>query len=577
MPDLADIPGLDALRARTLGRPDVSIGLLDGRARPDHPCFEGADLNFVEGEWIAGLPAVDFTVQHATGISSILFGQPGTPVEGVAPRCHGLIIATAVDEWTATDDLTIARAIDKAVSGGVSIIHCAFCIPVTTDTVDDLVARSLRNAAAEGILVVAPAGNNRDLCACTPANQADVLAVGSLDDDSTVRDRSSFDPSYVGHSVMAWGDNVLVATPEGGTDRLSGTSCAAPFVTGVAALILSVARDAGLDPDPPSIGRAIIETARPYDPNARDAERAIGGILDPMAALDAVLAAGGARPSLVAPSLRLPSRLFALGQLTIDVADDARRQRLARRMTGSAERIGVVDDPVAVVKHLAQHPEDATLLTWILERDGEPRYALQPLGPAASEVNQRLIAVFQAGAGAANGSTIEQVSVAGIVTNHCHSMYNGQEVLQAIVTLPTNVNAWENNSLAKSAAASVVGPEPSDDYVRCVAEFLAKVYGEHQNDGILGKDRALNYAATNATQAAQAIKAANERSLSLRRIEVVKSRFDRPNSECWDILVYFGEFERPTRPQRLWTWTIDVADVRPVSVGWLRSWTVSGS
>ena len=577
MPDLTDIDGLAELRARTLGREDVAIAVLDGRANADHPSLQGADVEYVDGDWIAGIEGESWARDHATGIASVLFGQPGTSVEGIAPRCRGHLIASAVDETTATTEMPLTRAIEAAIARAVPIIHCSFCVPSVTSTIGDLLAAALRKAVDAGILIVAPSGNNADVCRCTPADQPGVVAVGALNDDGSIRDSSSYGDRYVGHGVMAFGENVLVATVDGGTARQTGTSVATPQVTGIAALILSIARDRGLDPDPRDVGRAIVATARPLDPGAANAEAAIGGVIDPVAALDAVLGDQGATASRAKQSLRLPSRLFAIGQLDIDIADEQAELRLAQRMGGAARRIADTADTAAVAVHLEHHPEDATLVTFVLARDGQPRLTLGAAGPHADRVNERLIAVLRAGTSPAPGEPpIDQISVAGVLTARTIRLRSGIDVPFAMVNLPQNLHAWDTRALAVSAAHAAV-PQPESEFVDSVADFLRHVYQQHRNDGLLGRDRALNHAATNAKHAAQALAHARARSLNLARIDVVKSRFDRPNSECWDVLAYFDDPSAPDRAERVYTWTVDVAEPRPVSIGAVRSWPIQHS
>src|SRR6185312_2117941 len=242
------MPGLAKLRALSLGNPNVRLALLDGPAALDHPCFVGASVQQVSGGWLPDTPPADWAVQHATGIASIVLGQPGTSVEGIAPGIHVINLVSAYDEEHATSELTLAHAIEAALSLEPDIIHMAQCIPSQTSTVGDLLAGALRRAWSAGILLVAPAGNNGGTSFCAPADQPVVLAVGGLNDDGSVREFSNRGNAYDGHGVMAWGENLLVATPDGKTKREAGTSGAAPQVSATAALLLSIARDAGLDP-----------------------------------------------------------------------------------------------------------------------------------------------------------------------------------------------------------------------------------------------------------------------------------------------------------------------------------------
>lgn len=591
MPDLADLPGLATLRALSTGDRRVRLALLDGPVAMDHPCFAGASIEQIPGDWLPDSPPADWAVQHATGIASIMLGQPGTSVEGISPGIHVINLISIRDHEHANSELTLARVIEYAISLRPDIIHLAQCLPSQTSTIGDLLARALRSASSAGILLVAPAGNNSGTSFCAPADQPTVLAVGGLNDDGSVREFSNSGEAYHGHGVMAWAENLLVATPDGSTRRSSGTSGAAPQVSSTAALLLAIARDAGLDPTAAAIGRIIRSTARALtDPV--DKVRAIGGVLDPEAALQALL--GDRVPTVAAasaqvfahpvvadgvePSLRLPCRVFALGQLDVDLSDLARRDRLAERMaaSGMGADCTAPEDTRALATYLQSSPEDVTLLTWIFRIDGVTTYAIRPTGPDASRVAEKLIEVLAAGAGAAKGApVIERGCIPGVVHPELVEIQGGSLVPVVEVALPERISGWRTVDLALAAATAVLGSSATPTDIDAVAGLLDRIYQAHRNDGTLGRDRALNYAGTNAYQAARAAISARTLGLELDSLVVRKSRFDRPFSECWDIQATFVDPERARRARRVWTWTVDVAGDAPVGVGLDRTWALA--
>lgn len=598
MTDLESIPGLQALRSLTLGDPGVRIVFLDGRVDVEHDCFAGASFEAISADWeTADGVAVDWAAKHATMVASMVVGQPDSSVEGIAPRIHAIFVEAIRNEVDAAFELTLARVIEMALGEAPDIIHIAHCLPSQSGRITDLLRRALAQAEAAEVLVVAPSGNDAGGNLCSPADQSNVLAVGGLDDDGSVRDYSNHGPRYADHGVMAWAENLKVALPGGGTDRVNGTSGAAPQVSAVAALLLSAARGAGLRPSALQVGRIIRETARPLTDD-EDRRRAIGGILDPVAAFRALLgdsapggvgasasaaelpsrigrpsddlAASGSFADGVSPSLRLPSRLFALGDIGIDHPDEAKRDRLAERMVG-----GVPEDLRAVTSHLVKAPEDATLLTWTLGLDDRPMYALRPTGPDASAVHRRLVEVLAAGTGAADGdNSIERACIPGVVTTETMTLRHDAAVPVVNVSLPSGINAWRTLDLAHAAAATVQGAHPDPALVAAVAGYLRHIYEQHRNAGVLGRDRALNFSATNAAQAARALATALSLGLELHRVEVVKGRFDRPYSVTWDIHAWTYDPDVVERSQHVFTWTVDVADQRPVGVGAARTWAV---
>lgn len=97
-------------------------------------------------------------------------------------------------------------------------------------------AEAIAQARAQGMVIVAAAGNTRSDALSYPAAYPEVLTVAALDS----RDERSIFSSYGPHvDLSAPGQNILSTVPDNRFEVASGTSMAAPHVAGVAALVLS--------------------------------------------------------------------------------------------------------------------------------------------------------------------------------------------------------------------------------------------------------------------------------------------------------------------------------------------------
>lgn len=155
----------------------------------------------------------------------------------------------------------------------------------------------LRWAAAQGVLVIAAAGNegmNSDFFHFYPADYdlPNILSVGAIDRSERILKMSNFGVNTV--DLMAPGRNIYSTLPGGLHGYMSGTSQATAFATGVAALLL--AHDERLR-QPSALIEHLINHASPR-PALKRTTRS-GGLLDAQRALDAsqleLAALGGRR------------------------------------------------------------------------------------------------------------------------------------------------------------------------------------------------------------------------------------------------------------------------------------------
>jgi cyanobactin maturation PatA/PatG family protease len=278
---------------------------------------------------------------------------------------------------------------------------------------------------------------------------------------------------------------------------------------------------------------------------------------------------GGCSCAGKAAAQTAPQLVYALGQIGVDFGTLARRDSFAQAMGGMPE------DPTQLLAHLETHASDAQMLIWTLNLDATPVYAIQPTGAFAALGYEKLRS-FLAAMTRTGGS--ELASIPGIIGGAVR-LQSGQ-VVPILVPAIRGMFSWTSSELVEH----LLGPPPSepdqsDGYMRQaggVLDFLNRIYYDLRNLGLTAEDRALNFAATNAFQAAEVMRAASLAELDLDRIAVKKSPVCRPDSDCYDVELAFFDPENTNRASRLYRFTVDVSDVLPVSIGGLRSWTRRG-
>lgn len=264
-----------------------------------------------------------------------------------------------------------------------------------------------------------------------------------------------------------------------------------------------------------------------------------------------------------------PQLVYAVGTLWFDFGTEARYDALVQAI-GSAV---AVNTPTTLIEAVSGELDLATGLTFVLLQDQIPVYAIQPAGPFAQEIYKDLLGGLSGLLAVDDAATRDNIRFA--VPGHSSGvtrLMNGM-VLPVVYPDKRGMVRLSPPDLAQSVEAALPkGPETDVDIRSQVLGFLVRVWDEMRNLGMSPGERALNYAATNAFQAAAAFSDAISKSLELFAIRISKSPICRPDSDCWDVQLQMFDPENDRRAGRVYRFTVDVSEVIPVTVGPIRSW-----
>jgi subtilisin family serine protease len=276
----ADI-GAPAAWGVTTGSASVKVAVVDSGVDRTHPDLfanltSGYDFAYDDAD------PTDYA-GHGTHVAGIIAarGNNGTGVTGVAWQTS-LIPVQALDAAGEGSTSDIVAAYSYAVSRGARIINASF----GGSDYSQLEYNAIR--AASNVLFVVAAGNdtaNDDTAPSYPCayNLPNVLCVAATDNADRLASFSNYGPTTV--DIAAPGEQIYSTYKCDSYGWLSGTSMAAPEVSGAAALVLAKSPTLSAT----ALRTKLISTADPLSP--ADAPKIAGGRLDVAKAVGAGITA----------------------------------------------------------------------------------------------------------------------------------------------------------------------------------------------------------------------------------------------------------------------------------------------
>ncbi|MFJ3949682.1 type VII secretion-associated serine protease mycosin [Streptomyces libani] len=247
------------------------------------PNIGGGGKKFVPGK---GKPTDD-QVGHGTKVAGIIAARQksGSGFHGIAPEATVIPLQQTTEEKAGTAE-SLAAAIDHAVGLGVDIINISQGTDAGPEKLGPLKV-AIQRAAQKNILIVASAGNDgasgkeKNMYPAAFQEFDNVLSVAASDRNN---ERAPFSQPGKWVDIAAPGVNMVSTVPDGGNCVDQGTSFAAPYAAGAAALLIAKHRNEVPKWTPQQVIWHLEQTAERVRPKA---DQNIGwGVVDPVAALN---------------------------------------------------------------------------------------------------------------------------------------------------------------------------------------------------------------------------------------------------------------------------------------------------
>ena len=166
---------------------------------------------------------------HGTAVASLIAGTGSVP--GIAPAADVLSVAVMGEDGTG-DTFTLARGIAAAVDEGARVLN----LSLGSRGDSFILGQAVQYALENGAVIVAATGNDAVNAVTFPAAYEGVVAVTAVDGEGRHVYFANRGPEV---DIAAPGVAIRAAAPGGEVGHFSGTSAAAPLVSGAIAGLLS--------------------------------------------------------------------------------------------------------------------------------------------------------------------------------------------------------------------------------------------------------------------------------------------------------------------------------------------------
>jgi len=245
--DLLSLVKLTPLMEISGGRAETKIALVDGPVVTGHPDLSGSNISEIPGHLRGTCArANSIACMHGTFVAGILSARRGSEAPAISPDCTLLVRPIFAEMASANPDMPsatpeeLATAIIDCVNAGAHVINLSAALVQPSAKGERRLEEALDYSAKRGVLIVAAAGNQGTVGSSLITRHPWVIPVVACDRLGRPISYSNLGDSIGRHGLSGPGDRITSLGTNGKPPTFSGTSAAAPFVTGAIALLMSI-------------------------------------------------------------------------------------------------------------------------------------------------------------------------------------------------------------------------------------------------------------------------------------------------------------------------------------------------
>lgn len=242
------LTGLTPLINRISGRPDVTIGLIDGPVAINHPERASQHIREIPGNGSGDCTqANSMACLHGTFVAGILSAKRGSSAPAICPDCTLLIRPVFTETTVGNTQMPSATpqeltaAIIECIEADARCINLSLALAQPSSKGERDLEQVLDYATKRRVIIVAAAGNQGTLgsTAITRHPHPWVIPVVACDLRGRPMSGSNLGSSIGRRGLSAPGEAITSLGAVGKPLTMGGTSVATPFVTGAIALLWS--------------------------------------------------------------------------------------------------------------------------------------------------------------------------------------------------------------------------------------------------------------------------------------------------------------------------------------------------